>query len=147
MRILTSPWEVAEAGINTVRIDEAVLDQILLGNFAVYTEVQALQDLNVMVEVTDSADVGSKDAAPDLVVLRHTLGEQMELEHATAAIAAIANRTTALWSLASTASERGAAAATGGFDLYEPEIIIVPLTQPLTRREALRLARGIGALR
>lgn len=146
MRIYTSPWQVAEAGISVVRLDEAVLDQVLLGNHHAHAEIQALQDTDITVEVVGNREAGSRDAAPDLVVLRQALQEQMELGRAAQPPATDLAGTTALWSMEDTKEKRIAAATAEGSALYQPQILM-RATKTLSATEALRLARGIGALR
>jgi len=146
MRVHTSPWEAAEAGIGTVTIAQAVLDQILHGNLQVYSEIQALQDQGVTVQLLDRERSGSRDAAPDLVVLRHTLSDRLELEHTTGTAGRSPTKAAALWYIAGTGDEDLVAAEAADCDRYEPQIVLVPFAGPLSQKDAERCARRIGAL-
>lgn len=143
MTTYSSPWEVAEAGIRTITITAAVLDQVLRGNYYVYAEIQALQDMGVTVQLLTDQDDWASDRSFELVDLRRTVSEQLELESPRHTQQPSAS--TAIWRLPGAQGARFGGEAEE-VDRYEPDILIEPATRPLKAAEAERLARRIGAL-
>lgn len=148
-KVLRDPWEAAVGGVACVVVDDSVLDQLLRGCPQVYDEILALQDQDVLVETTAPL---VNDTVADLAVLRQAardgceLAAQNRLNLIGGAIANRLTRSTALWSLEGTASDRARRAEVAGFDLYEPQILIRPRDKVLTARQALQLAQGVRAI-
>lgn len=142
MKTFTSAWELARDNVGLVRVDSSVLDQLLRGCPEIRWEIQSLQDHDIAVEALDPRASGEAD---DLAALRYVLCDEAQVvvrpvgELSAAAPAA-------LWSVAGSPTDRQRLAQLVNAHLYEPQILIHPISGDLTARRALKLAARIGAI-